>query len=65
MAVNWKEEKTNICEKNRIRQEIDAQVHKYLQQGGKIDVLSTREGKPRSAIGSVWRGAEDIPGLGQ
>ena len=60
-----KDDKTNIGEKNRIRDQIDEQIRQYLQQGGKIDVLSTNDRNPHNAIGSVWHGSDDIPGIGQ
>ena len=63
--MNRKHDKTSISEKNRIRDEIDEQIREYLRQGGKIDVLSANYRNPRSAIGSVWHGSDDIPGLGQ
>lgn len=52
-------------EKNRIRDEIDRQVRAYLQQGGKIEVLSATNRQVGSLIGSVWHGSEDLPGIGQ
>lgn len=60
-----KDEQANISEKRRIRDEIDEQIRAYLQQGGKIDVLTANERGTRNAIGSVWHGSDDIPGIGQ
>lgn len=55
----------NECEKNRIRNEIDAQIAEFLKAGGKIDVLADKQSNPKSAIGAVWRNGDDLPGLGQ
>lgn len=55
---------TNISEKNRIRDEIDAQIREYLQRGGKIDVLTGNQDSRRRAVGCVWHGPEDTSGLG-
>ena len=63
--MNREDDKTNIGEKNRIRDEIDEQIREYLQQGGKIDVLGANDRPPQNAIGSVWHGSDDIPGIGQ
>ncbi|MFV8818645.1 hypothetical protein [Haliea sp. E17] len=48
---------TNPIEKGRIRDEINAQIHEFLQRGGKIDVLvaNQRQQTSSTAIGSVWR----------
>lgn len=63
--MNRKDEQSRISEKNRIRDEIDAQIRQYLQQGGKIDVLSANNRNTGRTIGSVWHGSDDIPGIGQ
>ena len=63
--MNRKDEQTRISEKDRIRDEIDAQIRQYLQQGGKIDVLSANNRTPGQAIGSVWHGSDDVYGIEQ
>ncbi len=63
--MNRNNEKTNTVEKNRIRDEIEAQVQAFLQQGGKIDVVGNGQTRQRSSIGSVWHGQDDFAGLGQ
>lgn len=63
--MNRKDEQTRIHEKNRIRDEIDAQVRHYLQQGGKIDVLSANNRAPGQAIGSVWQDLDDFSDIDQ
>jgi SutA RNAP-binding domain len=57
-------DKTSTAEKNRIRNEIEAQVQEYLQQGGKIHVVGARQAGSR-AIGPVWHGQDEMTGLGQ
>ncbi len=47
--------RTNPSEKNRMREEIDAQIREYLQRGGKIDILLANQRQQDTAIGSVWR----------
>jgi ribulose bisphosphate carboxylase small subunit len=63
--MNRNNEKSNTVEKNRIRDEIEAQIQAFLQQGGKIDVVATGQTRQRNAIGSVWHGQDDLTGLGQ
>ena len=58
------DDKTNSAEKNRIRDEIEAQVQEFLQQGGKIHVVGAGQTGNR-AIGSVWHGQDELTGLGQ
>ncbi len=63
--MNRNRDNTNESEKNRIRNEIDVQVEEFLKSGGKIDVVNSKNRSPRAAIGSVWHGSDDIPGLSQ
>ena len=63
--MNRNRDNTNESEKNRIRNEIDAQVEEFLKSGGKIDVVNGNQRSPKASIGSVWRGSDDIPGLSQ
>lgn len=57
--------KINESEKNRIRDEIDAQIAEFLLAGGKINVLSDNPKASKPAIGSVWHTGEDLASLGQ
>ncbi|MFT7049167.1 MAG: hypothetical protein ACJAZE_001561 [Halioglobus sp.] len=41
-------------EKQRIRNEIEAQVTAYIKQGGKIDVLPGLTALNVNTIGSIW-----------
>lgn len=61
--MNQKDDKTNTIERNRIRDEIEAQVREFLQQGGKIHVIGGGRAVQRT-IGSVWHGHEEFNGLG-
>ena len=63
--MNRNRDNTNESEKNRIRSEIDAQVEEFLKAGGKIDVVNANQRNPKTSIGSVWHGPDDIPGLSQ
>jgi hypothetical protein len=47
--------------KDRMRDEINAQVEAFLKQGGVIDVLGKKDGKsPSHERGSVWHSQEEI-----
>ena len=61
--MNRKNDGSNEIEKSRIRSEIDAQIAKYLEAGGRIDVVSARASASKAAIGSVWHSPDDIPGF--
>ncbi len=61
--MNWNNTRHSASEKNRIREEIDAQVREFIQRGGKIDQLSASGLRQRpNAIGSVWH-IDDIVDL--
>ena len=53
------------CEKNRIRDEIDAQIRDFLKHGGKIDVLSTNPYGQRPVVGTAWHNQDEFFGLGR
>lgn len=57
--------KTNYCEKERIRQEINAQVREFLERGGKIDIRGANERGQNAVIGPVWHSQEEYFGLGR
>ncbi len=52
--MNKQGTRVNPVEKDRIREEIEAQVQEYLQRGGKIDVLTANQRQQLNTIGSVW-----------
>ncbi|TGD75777.1 hypothetical protein E4634_02595 [Mangrovimicrobium sediminis] len=58
------QQRMNESEKNRMREEIDAQIRDYLQRGGKIDVLASGQHQSGRSIGSVWH-SEDMPQIEQ
>ena len=61
--MNWNNTRHNSSEKNRIREEIDAQVREFIRRGGKIDQLGTSGLRQQpDAIGSVWH-IDDIVDL--
>ncbi len=62
--MNRNDDRTNVVEKKRIRDEIEAQVQAFLQQGGKIDIVGAG-GSGNRAIGSVWHGQDELAGMGQ
>jgi hypothetical protein len=51
-------------EKDRMRDEIDAQIREYLQKGGHIEVISENDIR-RPPVGSVWDTAQDYPVVGE
>ncbi len=51
-------------EKNRMRDEIDAQITEYLQKGGHIEVINDSNPR-RTPVGSVWDQPYDYPVLGE
>jgi hypothetical protein len=62
--MNQQDSRANTIEKNRIRNEIEAQVQNFLQQGGKIDIIGAGQTGQR-VMGQVWHGHDELNGLGK
>lgn len=62
--MNQRDDKTNTIEKNRIRNEIEAQVQEFLQQGGKIDAVGAGQTGQR-VTGPVWHSHDEFNGPGR
>jgi len=56
--MNHNNHRAGAHEKNRVRDEIAAQIRDFLQRGGKIDVLTNGQGDKRNTIGSAWHSEE-------
>ena len=50
-------------EKDRVRDEIRAQVEEFLRKGGQINVFNSDIAADQANIGSVWHGQDELPGV--
>ena len=53
---------SNRALKQRLRDEIDAQIREYLQRGGRIEVINDSGVRP-PPMGAAWDSAEDHRGV--
>lgn len=52
--AKWKQYPASLTSRDRIRQEISEQTDRFLQAGGRIEVVNVSEVTSRSIVRGVW-----------